>query len=114
MNNLEIFPPSKPPGIALDDLMRPDLAFDSPMDVVNDPDLTLYEKRAILASWASDARAVESAPSLRSGPAGQRVSIDAILEALHALDRRSAGSPVQWVHRQMRRNSIEKFREDHR
>jgi hypothetical protein len=36
--------------------------------VVNDPDLTLNEKRAILASWASDACAIEAAPGLRRVP----------------------------------------------
>ena len=43
----------------LDDLLHPAQAFSHPSDVVNDPDLTLNEKRAILASWASDACAVE-------------------------------------------------------
>src|SRR3954470_1084184 len=37
-------------------------AFLHPAEVVNDPDLTLNEKGAILASWASDACAVESVP----------------------------------------------------
>ena len=43
----------------LNDLLHPAQAFSHPADVVNDPDLTLNEKRAILASWASDACAVE-------------------------------------------------------
>lgn len=43
----------------LDDLLHPAQAFSHPTDVVNDPDLTLNEKRAILASWASDACAIE-------------------------------------------------------
>ena len=34
----------------LDDLLHPAQAFDHPRDVVNDHDLTLNEKRAILAS----------------------------------------------------------------
>ena len=50
----------------LDDLLHPAQAFGHPSEVVNDPDLTLNEKRAILASWASDACALEAAPSLRS------------------------------------------------
>ncbi|HET7383471.1 MAG TPA: hypothetical protein VFJ59_12925, partial [Pseudolabrys sp.] len=49
----------------LDALLHPARAFAHPMDVVRDPDLTLNEKRAILASWASDACAVEAAPELR-------------------------------------------------
>ena len=52
----------------LDELLHPAQAFSHPSEVVNDPDLTLNEKRAILASWASDACAVEAAPSLRVGP----------------------------------------------
>jgi hypothetical protein len=41
--------------------------------VLKDPDLTLNEKRAILASWASDACAVEAAPALRRAPDGRHV-----------------------------------------
>ena len=36
-----------------------------PDDVTSDPKLTTAEKRAVLASWISDARAIENAPSLR-------------------------------------------------
>jgi len=50
--------------------------------VLNDPDLSLNEKRAILASWASDARAIEAAPELRSSPRGTPVRFDEIMEAL--------------------------------
>ena len=46
-------------------LLHPAGAFRTPMEVVNDPDMTVQEKRAILASWASDACAVEAAPDLR-------------------------------------------------
>ena len=52
----------------LNDLLHPAQAFSHPADVVNDPDLTLNEKRAILASWASNACAVESVPELRRAP----------------------------------------------
>lgn len=52
----------------LDTLLHPANAFARPADVVNDPDLTLSEKRAILASWASDACAVEAVPALRQPP----------------------------------------------
>ena len=38
-----------------DDLLHPAQAFGHPSEVVNDLDLTLNKKRAILASWASDA-----------------------------------------------------------
>ena len=38
--------------VDLNDLLHPAQAFGHPSEVLNDPDLTLYEKRAILASWA--------------------------------------------------------------
>jgi len=53
-----------------DDLLHPAQAFEHPWYVVNDPDLTVNEKRAILASWASDACALEAAPHLRCAPGG--------------------------------------------
>jgi hypothetical protein len=57
-----------------------------PDDVVNDARLTKAEKKALLASWCSDARAVENAPSLRRLDSGAVIGIDAILQALRALD----------------------------
>jgi hypothetical protein len=68
-------------------LVHPDKVFRHPRDVVKSADLTLGEKRAILASWASDAATVASCPGLRA-PSGLSapVSIDEILEALRALD----------------------------
>jgi hypothetical protein len=68
-------------------LLHPGTVFEHPRDVVAHPSLTLAEKRAILASWASDASAIASCPALRS-PEGLKapVSIDAILEALRELD----------------------------
>ena len=71
----------------LDELLHPAQAFERPSDVVNDPDLTLNEKRAILASWASDACAVEAAPALRAAPRGEPVRFDEIMDALRTLDR---------------------------
>jgi hypothetical protein len=56
------------------------------MDVLRDPDLSPNEKRAILASWASDACAVEAAPELRRQGSGSPVSFDDIMEALKVLD----------------------------
>jgi len=52
------------------------------------PDLTLNEKRAILASWASDACAIESVPALRRAPTkgGRPVAFDDVMDALRALD----------------------------
>ena len=65
----------------LDELLHPANAFGDPSEVLNDPDLTLNEKRAILASWASDVCAVEAAPELRMGPQGVHVRFDEIIEA---------------------------------
>jgi hypothetical protein len=68
-------------------LLHPAGAFSHPSAVVHDTDLTLNEKRAILASWASDACAVESAPALRARiPGGDVVTFDDVMDALRALD----------------------------
>lgn len=72
------------------ELLHPAQAFESPAQVVNDPDLTLNEKRAILASWASDACAVEAVPALRSARCGSLVPFDDIMEALRSLDAQAA------------------------
>jgi hypothetical protein len=75
----------------LDELLHPAGAFGHPSEVVNDPDLTLNEKRAILASWASDACAVEAAPGLRASPHGSPMHFDEIMEALRTLDKQANG-----------------------
>jgi len=67
---------------------RPAVGFISPLDVVKDPHLTKDEKRHILASWASDASAVEDAPTRRwllGTP--EPVPLDEIRDALARLDR---------------------------
>ena len=68
-------------------LLHPGTVFEHPRDVVHHCNLTLAEKRAILASWASDASAIASCPAMRA-PSGLKtpVSIDDILDALCALD----------------------------
>jgi hypothetical protein len=76
-------------ALDLDTLLHPSQLFDHPSDVLDDPDLSLNEKRAILASWASDACAVESAPALRNNPSGQVLSFDDIMDALRALDKQA-------------------------
>jgi hypothetical protein len=78
-----------------DGLVHPSEVFDHPADVVNDPDLSLNEKRAILASWASDACAIEAAPGLRQGPAGCVVPFDEIMEALRTLDKQMAATQMR-------------------
>jgi len=75
----------------LDSLLHPARAFAHPTDVVRDPDLTLNEKRAIFASWASDACAVEAAPDLRVSTSGRVVRWDDIMDALRTLDREADG-----------------------
>jgi hypothetical protein len=78
-------------------LLHPSQAFSHPSEVVSDPDLTLNEKRAILASWASDACAVEAVPTFRHLPGGKHpVHFDEVMDALRALDdevRRSRLGP---------------------
>ena len=84
-------------------LLHPGTKFDHPKDVVSHPGLTLSEKRAILASWASDASAIASCPALRA-PGGLKapVTIDEILDALCALDNGPRHPPVG---KSMRRRS---------
>ncbi|MFZ5693567.1 MAG: hypothetical protein ACOY5F_20225 [Pseudomonadota bacterium] len=76
-------------AFTIDDLLHPARAFAHPGDVVRDPDLSLNEKRAILASWASDACALEAAPELREIPGGTRVRFDDIMDCLRELDRQA-------------------------
>jgi hypothetical protein len=88
-------------------LLHPGTKFDHPKDVVSHPGLTLSEKRAILASWASDASAIASCPALRA-PDGLKapVTIDEILDALCALDNGPRHPPGG---KPMRRRSIERL-----
>jgi len=80
--------------IDLNALLHPGTAVEHPRDVLAHPTLSLSEKRAILASWASDASAIASCPSLRA-PDGLKapVTIDEILEALCALDEGPRNPP---------------------
>jgi len=75
------------------------------LDLVN-------EKRAVLASWASDA-CVEAAPALRHAPgAAGAVSVDEILEALRSLDKQAndAAGRTMRTRREARRRAFEAFR----
>ena len=60
-------------------LMHPD-------DVMSNLQLTQAQKREILASWASDARAGHDLPALRQLDNGAIVRVDDVLRALRALD----------------------------
>ena len=63
-------------SLEMNALLHPADAFIHPMDVVDDCDLTAYEKRAILSSWAADACAVKDIAA----------RFDDILDALRILD----------------------------
>jgi hypothetical protein len=90
------------------DLLHPAQAFEHPFHVVNDPDLTLNEKRAILASWASDACAPEAAPHLRRAPGGQQpVLFDDVMEALRTLDKQANERDSARYRRVLRRSRFE-------
>jgi hypothetical protein len=83
----------------IDALLHPAGAFNHPVDVVNDPDLTLNEKRAILASWASDACAIEAVPTLRGRPGGGNpVKFDDIMDALRLLDEEARSTQSGRAH----------------
>ena len=76
-------------------LLHPANAFACPADVLNDPDLTLSEKRAILASWASDACAGEAFPALRQPAGSVPVGFDDIIDAMRELDRQEDARPLR-------------------
>lgn len=81
----------EPAATAADDfelMFHPSRRYARPADVLVDASLSVDERRAILASWASDACAVDSAPSLRRSPFGaEPVTFDEIMDALIELDR---------------------------
>lgn len=79
--------------------------FGHPEDIVSDPAMTSQEKRALLASWASDANAVPHVPSLRQLPDGSTVKLEDILRALKSLDE-AGGPPPSDGRRDTRRQRI--------
>jgi len=72
-----------------DSLMRPE-------QVVTDPRFDQAEKRGLLASWASDVRAVPIAPELRQLDNGAIVCLGDILRALRSLDRGKDSKQTRW------------------
>lgn len=77
---------------AFDAATKPAPVFTRPSEVLTSNELTLDQKRAVLASWASDAWAVESMPALRLCPVGGRPEqVDEVLAALQALDAEGHG-----------------------
>jgi hypothetical protein len=88
MKKIDLMARREPFDFDIDTLLHPARAFQHPQHVVDDPDLTLNEKRAILSSWASDACAIEATPELRQAPgAAQPVRYDDVMDALRALDQ---------------------------
>lgn len=70
----------------IDTLLHPAQAFSHPLDVVDDYDLTSYEKRAILSSWAAEACTVKDGTTEGRPFHGTGVSFDDVLDALRLVD----------------------------
>jgi hypothetical protein len=73
----------QPSGVGLVHYLRPQHS--DPSAIVEDPHMSLQDKRVTLADWASDARAVRDHPALRQLDTGVVLDIDAILGALKLL-----------------------------
>ena len=74
-------------------LLHPATHFSHPRDVLHADHISKDEKRAILASWASDVFSVESIPALRLYPGTDKaVSYDDIIDALKILYKDSEAS----------------------
>lgn len=81
-------------------VVAPGDVFRHPREVLAHPLLSREEKRTILASWVSDACALENAPGLRclTGARAEPVTVEALLAALAELDggaapERAAAAP---------------------
>ena len=84
---------AKPITEEVDRVLNPSKFYGHPRDVLQDAALTREEKKALLASWASDACAVEMNPTLRLPPTLMRViSFDEVMDAMRDLDE--ADKPV--------------------
>ena len=71
----------------------PLFSFGHPFDVARHPSLEPEVKRAILASWASDAAAVPSQPALRKPPGLDRpIPVDDVMDALRLVDQQDPGA----------------------
>lgn len=69
----------------------------NPNSVLDDAAMSKDDKRALLASWASDARAIPNYPALRQLESGHLVAIDNVLNALKRLDNRPSLPPAKDV-----------------
>ena len=84
-------------GPLLSQLLRPAIGFNRPSDVLKDEDLSTDDKRAILATWASDGCAVEGRPQLRwMIGSDDPVPLDEVLEALSRLDGERRTTASAW------------------
>jgi hypothetical protein len=84
-------------GLPAEDLLsRKLVVFAHPDEVLSDGELNIEDKRALLASWVSDAFSIENSPSLRQLKNGAVVRVDDIMEALKSLDepRREAAFAI--------------------
>jgi hypothetical protein len=85
-------------ALPADDLLsQKSQTFTHPQEVLDDRELTLSDKRALLASWASDALAVEHSPSLRQLASGAVVCVDDVIAALKFLDLNETRCEVAWT-----------------
>jgi len=75
-------------SLNIDRLLNPADAFGQPIDVVEDCDLTTYEKRAILSAWAARACALDEED--HNGDL-----FDAIVDALSALGEGASAATSQ-------------------
>ena len=82
--------------------------FAFPHEVVEDPSLSITEKRAILSEWASDASAIESFPTLRLLPGTSfPVTFSAVMDARDQLDRKI--EPLEVEHNPLHRLVVADF-----
>ncbi len=73
-------------------MSEPLFSYRHPFEVARHPTLEPEVKRAILASWASDAAAIPSQPAWRQPPGFDRPTpVDDVFEALRMVDRQQAG-----------------------
>lgn len=68
--------------LELTEFLHPAGAFEHPLDVLDDPDLTAYEKRAILSSWLADHCLGEDRSHLNSRHDDTSARLEDIVDAL--------------------------------
>jgi len=101
---LQTGPTEPPPGVVT--------TYTHPDEVLSDPKRSRAEKKALLASWISDARAVENAPTLRQLDSGAVVEVDTILRALVSLDQQAShpiDEPRLWSPSSRRRGLLTRW-----